>query len=173
MRDIWVVPAIASILIVGILGFSVMMSSTEAEIIHPIDTSKRIGDFGENVEILLLNGTPVAQKTVIIEVTIIGGELTSGIVDILFTKDGVIKNDLFFSAVGSEDGPKTITKTMKRDADTNDWHIFVSCFDDISGKENLKDREGKIDEHFAKTIVCKIQGEKSQVKIKAFDQKPK
>jgi len=54
----WAVPVIASILIVGILGFSVMMSSTEAEIIPPTDTSKRMGEFGENVEVITLSHTP-------------------------------------------------------------------------------------------------------------------
>ena len=52
------IPVFASILIVGILGFSLMMSSTEAEIIPPIDTSKRIGEFGENVEVITSSHTP-------------------------------------------------------------------------------------------------------------------
>jgi len=51
------IPVFASILIVGILGFSLMMPSTEAEIIPPIDTSKRIGEFGENVEVITSSHT--------------------------------------------------------------------------------------------------------------------
>ena len=35
-----------------------MMLSTEAEIIPSIDTSKRIGEFGENVEVIISSHTP-------------------------------------------------------------------------------------------------------------------
>ena len=39
-----------------------MMLSTEAEIIPSIDTSKRIGEFGENVEVITSSHTPPIDK---------------------------------------------------------------------------------------------------------------
>ena len=87
----WAVPVIASILIVGILGFSVMMSSTEAEIMHPIDTSKRMGEFGENVEVITLTHTPghgtttlchkpgtPAQKTLVVDDPAVDAHINHG-----------------------------------------------------------------------------------------------
>jgi len=123
----------------------VMSVQTATALPHPIDTSKRIGDFGENVEILLLNGTPVKKK-IIVEglLECLGPSNFVGDIFIEWIKDGKI--------IGIEHkqckDTKDVLVKFKRPADADSYEITMGLENKDTNELDDKVRDGKINKKF-------------------------
>jgi len=145
----------AIVVFTGIL--SLIISPSITAIPNPIDTTKKIGEFGENVPVFILSHTLDHNVDGMVWLFCNGPPEFEASATVDFTKDGLITTfpgtlELECSGMGEDHD------SYKRFDDDNDMHLELNCINIASGDESNKQRDSKVGKRGAdKDLRCKVK----------------